>query len=214
MENYLVILFKNKKKQRIIKKFKSFDKCKLYYSEMLTKSDGVIFDVQVENGCDVKYEIAIITNKISSSFPTYKVDEFGRNMKIKLDDSDMSIVEINSFKKEELIMDLNVGNKIPITKFIKDYLSSKELKMISVLNNKLIVQINENFKIFSLKSELECDRFMKILSSHFLKIKRDDCLFISDTSSAQRKYLYELLERNGFDKDIFYRKFTTHPRPK
>ena len=61
----------------------------------------------------------------------------------------------------------------------------------------------------------ESSRFIDCLSSHFFKIKRGDCLFIKDYSSPQRKYLYSLLESNGFDKKVLYRKFTTYPsRPK
>ena len=87
--------------------------------------------------------------------------------------------------------------------------------MISVLNNKIVLQKDEDIKLFSLKNEHESSRFIDCLSSHFFKIKRGDCLFIKDFSSPQRKYLYNLLESNGFDKKVLYRKFTTYPsRPK
>ena len=138
----------------------------------------------------------------------------GRNIKVKLDDSNMSIDKIKPYRKPESIYDINKNKKITVEKFIKDYLSSKELKMISILNNKLIVQKDDDFKLFSLKSEFECQRFLEMLSNDFLKIRRTDCLFISDNSSPQRKYLLDLLSKNGFDKNILYRKFTTHPRPK
>ena len=87
--------------------------------------------------------------------------------------------------------------------------------MVSVLNNKVILQKDEEIDLFSLKNESECTRFVESLSSYFFKTKRGDCLFIKDCSSPQRKYLYSLLESNGFDKKALYRKFTTYPvRPK
>jgi hypothetical protein len=86
--------------------------------------------------------------------------------------------------------------------------------MVSILNNKLIVQEEENFKLFSLKNESDCERFVEVIANEFLMLGRSDCLFIKDTSSAQRKYLFNLLEKNGFDKKILYRKSTTHPRLK
>ena len=70
---------------------------------------------------------------------------------------------------------------------------------------------DEDIKLFSLKNEKESSRFIDCLSLYFFKINRSDCLFIKDYSSPQRKYLYSLLESNGFDKKILYRKFTTYP---
>jgi hypothetical protein len=214
MEKYFVVLFKNKKRQRIIKKFKTYEKANSYFLNLLLISDKVIFDVQFENGTEVKYELALLTTENNTSFPVYLTDDMGRNIKVKLDDSNMSIDKIKPYRKPESIYDINKNKKITVEKFIKDYLSSKELKMISILNNKLIVQKDDDFKLFSLKSEFECQRFLEMLSNDFLKIRRTDCLFISDNSSPQRKYLLDLLSKNGFDKNILYRKFTTHPRPK
>jgi hypothetical protein len=34
-------------------------------------------------------------------------------------------------------------------------------------------------------------------------------LFVKDTDTIHRKYLYGLLEKNGFDKKKFYRQSTT-----
>jgi hypothetical protein len=88
------------------------------------------------------------------------------------------------------------------------------LKMISVLNNKIVLQEDEKIHLFTLKSESESSRFVDCMSLHFFKIKRGDCLFVKDYSTAQRKYLYSLLESNGIDKKILYRKFTTLPPSK
>jgi hypothetical protein len=214
MEKYFIVLFKNKKKQKIIKKFVTKERADSFYSKLIKESENVIFDRKKENGSDVIYEIGLLTTENNSSIPVYLTDNMGRNIRVKLDDSNMSIDRIEVFKKEELIFDIQLNKKIKISEFIKKYLDDKNLKMISVLNNKLRVQKDDDFKLFSLKSEEECDRFVESISNEFIKIKRDDCLFIRDTSSAQRKYLFQLLEKNGIDKKILYRKFTTHPRLK
>jgi len=132
-----------------------------------------------------------------------------------LEDDGMSILQIKPYREEELIFDVQKKKKITTKELIKTYLKTDGLKMISVLNNKIVVQKDEDIKLFSLKNENESSRFIDCLSSHFFKIKRGDCLFIKDYSSPQRKYLYSLLESNGFDKKVLYRKFTTYPsRPK
>ena len=148
------------------------------------------------------------------SSPVYLTDEFGRNIRVKLDDTNNSILKISNYRKEELIFDLTKKKKISFGEFVKIYLGTQSLKMVSSLNNKVVVQNDEKTNLFSLKTESEADRFIDSLSSYFFKNKRADCIFIKDNSSAQRKYMLKLLEEQGFDKKILYRKSTTHPRLK
>ena len=211
MSNYLVVLFKNKKKKKIIKKFVTLSRAKNYFEELINKSNEVIFEVLVENGKDCKFELALIEMSSNQNAPVYMTDDFGRNVKVKLEENNMSISSIKPYKEEDLIYDVGNKKKITTQEFIKRYLKGDGLKMISVLNNKIILQRDEKIDLFSLKNESECSRFIDCLSSYFFKIKRGDCLFIKDYSSPQRKYLYELLESNGFDKKVLYRKFTTYP---
>jgi len=214
MSNYLVVLFKNKKKKKIIKKFVTLSRAKNYFEELINKSNEVIFEVLVENGKDCKFELALIEMSSNQNAPVYMTDDFGRNVKVKLEENNMSISSIKPYKEEDLIYDVGNKKKITTQEFIKRYLKGDGLKMISVLNNKIILQRDEKIDLFSLKNEPECSRFIDCLSSYFFKIKRGDCLFIKDYSSPQRKYLYELLESNGFDKKVLYRKFTTYPSPR
>ena len=212
MGNYIIVLFKNKKKKRIIKKFVTLSRAKNYFKQLSSESNDVIFEVLVENGKDCKFELGLIEMSTNQSSPVYMTDELGRSVKVKLEEGGMSILELVTYKEEELIYDVKKKTKITAQDFIKRYLKGDGLKMVSVLNNKLILQKDEEIDLFSLKNEEECTRFVESLSRYFFKIKRGDCLFIQDCSSPQRKYLYNLLESNGFDKKVLYRKFTTYPR--
>ena len=212
MSNYLVVLFKNKKKKKIIKKFVTLSRAKNYFDGLIEKSNEVIFEVLVENGKECKFELGLISLSVNQSSPVYMTDEFGRSIKVKLEENGMSILHLKPFRDEDLIYDVKNKKKITTQEFIKRYLKGNGLKMVSVLNNKVILQRDEKIDLFSLKNEYECSRFVECLSSYFFKIKRGDCLFIKDCSSPQRKYLYELLESNGFDKKVLYRKFTTYPK--
>jgi hypothetical protein len=211
MANYLIVLFKNKKRKRIIKKFVTLSRAKNLYKELINESKDVIFEVLVENGKECKFELGLVENRTNQSAPVYMTDEYGRSVKVKLEEDGMSLLEITPYREEELIYD--VQNKVKITsqELIKKYFKGDGLKMLSVLNNKAILQKDEETYLFSLKNESECSRFVDCLSSYFFKTKRGDCLFVKDYSSAQRKYLYNLLESNGFDKKVLYRKFTTYP---
>jgi hypothetical protein len=58
--NYLIVVFKNKSKQKIIKKFKTSNRASDFYKSILEKNDEVIFETKHENGNYVDYEIALL----------------------------------------------------------------------------------------------------------------------------------------------------------
>lgn len=214
MVNYLVVLFKNKKRKKIINKFVTFSRAKQYYDKLLKESNDVIYNVQIENGSDSIFEIGLVEMSESQLIPVYMTDEYGRNIQVKLNDDGMTLFQVSPYKKEEKIYDINKKKKITTHQLIRNYLKGDGLKMISSLNNKIIVQEDDKINLFTLKTELESSRFIDCLSSYFFKIKRGDCLFVKDNSSAQRKYLFNLLESYGIDKKILYRKFTSQPPSK
>ena len=212
MANYSVVLFKNKKKKKIINKFITPEKAHSLYKKMMSESEEVIFDVQMESGLDCSYELGIVHMSSEQKEPVYLTDELGRFLKVKLDEKGMTLILISPYKKPEPIFDIQLKKKIFVDEFIKKYLKGNGVKMVSALNNKIVVQDDDKFNLFTLKSEEESIRFIECLSSYFHKIKRGDCLFIKDSSTPQKKYLYSLLESHGFDKKILYRKFTSLPR--
>ena len=213
MENFNIVLFKNNKKKKILKKFITIENARKYYKKLLKESNDVIFEKQFENGFECKFEISIVSYKTKTHQPpTYLSDKLGRNIRVNLDDTNMFIMEISTYKIEEKIFDTQINDKITTQQFISKYLSQDGFKLISSLNNKIILQMEDDVKIFSVKNEYDSVRFIDSLSSHFFKIKRGDCLFVKDTSSPQRKYLFDLLEKKGFEKKRLYRKFTTHPQ--
>jgi predicted Fe-Mo cluster-binding NifX family protein len=214
MENYLVVLFKNKKKKRIIKKFITLKKAKSFYEKKVEESSEVIFDVDVENGRPCDYEIGLVELSSKQLVPVYITDEMGRNVKVKLDESGMTLFQISPYKKEEYLYDLQKKKKINTEELIRNYLKGDGIKMISSLNNKIVVQKDVDLWLFSLKNENESQRFIDCLTYHFFKIKRGDCILVKDSSSAQKKSLFNLLEEKGIDKKVLYRKFTTYPPSK
>jgi len=212
MHNYIVVLFKNKKRKRIINKFVELSNAIKFYEKKLKESSDIIFNVEYENGNFSRYDLSIVSLTKTESFPIYYTDELGRNIRIFLDDGNMSIIKISPYNKEEKIFDIQQNKKITSSHLIKKYLSGNELKIMSVLNNKIIIQKDDIFSMFSLKSEPESFRFLECISKYFFKNNRTDCIFVSDSSSAQKKYLIKLLNENGIDKKVLYRKFTTYPR--
>ena len=76
------------------------------------------------------------------------------------------------------------------------------------LNNKLIVQNEEYFNIFSLKTVSDSSRLIDIIEFDLLDAGRMDCLFVRDTTTIQRKQLYNMLERRGYDRSFLRKQYT------
>jgi len=77
------------------------------------------------------------------------------------------------------------------------------------LNNKICIQTNDDVNVFSLKDTDESHRFLDVCQNYFYENNRQDGIFVKDVSSAQRKWLYDIMEKKGFDKKRLYRLKTT-----
>jgi hypothetical protein len=204
---YLIVLFKNKERKKIIKKFKTKERAEKFFDKLL--NNDVVFNKEVENGKSCEFELGILENDSKDFTPFYVRDELGRQIKIEIDDPNYKITKISKYKVEEFLYDLQTKNKIPFKYFYSKYLKVTGLKFISKLNNKLLVQEDDNYFLFSLKSDGDSNRFLKILEDTLYKNKRSDCVVVYDTSIQQKKYLYSILESKGISKSFLYRNSTT-----
>ena len=209
---YYIVLFKDKTKKKIIKKFSTSKKAEEFYEKLLKESKSVIFEKRYDSGKPVQYDIGLLTDGKSTSNQIYVQDEIGRNIKVKFEDDNYTAIKISSYRIEESIFDISNDKKITITECVSLLKKDTTLKVISCLNNKIVYQNDEKISLFSLKSEDECLRFIDSLSSHIYSEGRKDCMFVSDTSTPQKKYLFNLLSENGYNKKVLYRKYTTFPR--
>lgn len=207
--NYEIILFKNKRKKKSVKKFITHKRALEYYNKLIEKSKNVLFEVQYENGFKSEFEIGILER--NSKQDTLMIrDNYGRNLKVELDDDTFKIIKIDNYFIEEEFWDYTHKKKIDTHVFIKNYLMDDGLKLISKLNNKVIVQNDEKVNLFTFKTDDDSSRFMDTLYEHFKEIKKFDCMIVKDTSTAQRKYLYDILMKEGFTRTYLFRQITTH----
>jgi len=211
---YVIVLFKNKVKKKIIKEFKTIKKAQDYYKSLMDVSDTVIFNKQFDNGYESNYELAFLEPKTDKTSSLYVKDDFGRQIKIEMESGDNTITKINQYNIDEVFLDYSTKKKINTSSFIKKYLEPTGLKLVSKLNNKIIVQHDDSFKLFTFKNDNDSSRFIDSISSHFIKLKRMDCLFVKDYDNSQRKYLYSILVEQGFPKSYLFRQSTTHPTKK
>lgn len=209
--NYQIVLFKNKVKKKIINKFKTHKNAIECYNTLIKESDDIIFDKEYENGVKSNYELAVIEKMSGTLLPVFLKDEIGRTIKVKLEDNDYTIINISLYKQDEMFLDYQTKKKINTKQFIRRYLSGDGLKMVSKLNNKVVVQNDDDYKLFTFKNDYDSSRFLDNLSENFMSSKRTDCMFVKDSSTQQRKYLYQILTEKGFPKSYLIRHSTTHP---
>jgi len=210
--NYLIVLFKNKERKKIIKSFKTYENAKKFYDNQIISNKNIKFNTLFENGKSCSFEIGIL-EKNSKNFDSYFIkDKLGRQVKVELDDSDYTILSVSEFLTEELLYDIQTSSKISFDHFIKKYLPKDGLKLVSKINNKIVVQNDDKFDCFSLKSVSESGRFLDVLGNFLQDKNRMDCILVPDSSKSQKKYLYDILEKGGIPKSKLYRTYTTYKR--
>jgi hypothetical protein len=80
---------------------------------------------------------------------------------------------------------------------------------LSKLNNKIVLQDEDKINLFSLKNEIESERFLNCLRDYLIETKNFNYIIVSETSKPQKKYLYKILDESGISKKILYRNSTT-----
>jgi predicted transcriptional regulator with HTH domain len=168
---YLVVLFKNKVRKKIIKKFSNYKNSLDFFDNQIKNSDEVIFDKRYENTKEVSWQIGLVEIGKNNHEPFYFTDEYGRNVKIVFEDSDFNLIKLKPFKVEEKVFDIQQDKKISVDDLIKRYLKGSEIKMLFSVNNKIVVQKDDVFSLFSLKNEMESERLVQSISSYFFKNK-------------------------------------------
>jgi hypothetical protein len=207
-DTYLVVLFKNRKRKKIIKRYSTEKQATRFFNQLI-KDNTVTFERKVENAEHVQYEIGLLSKNSSFQSSLFIVDDYGRNNPVNLENPEYVFLDIKKYKIEELIFDWQEQKKISFDDFIRIYCKSKELKNIFNLNNKICVQINDDVTVFSLKDSSESERFLDTLQSYFYQNNRIDGIFVKDISTPQRKWIYQVMENKGFDKKRLYRLKTT-----
>lgn len=206
--NYLIVLFKNKKKRKIINSYTTEVRAKKRFDELI-KNNKIVFEKLVENATPVDYEIGLLTNTTNVQKSLFITDELGRNNPVNLENPDYVFLDLKKYSVEETIFDWQTQNKISFDELVSVYCNNAELKNIFTLHNKICIQLDSDISLFSLKDKTDSERLLNVIEEYFYNNKRLDAIFVRDVSSAQRKWLYNLLVQKGYDKKRLYRLKTT-----
>mgnify|MGYP003666448635 FL=1 len=154
-----------------------------------------------------QFELGIFS-KESDGVEIYRKDRLGRNILVNYDILNYHLIGLSDYWVEELIYDHKLSSRISLDFLIESYLPKKNFKQIFSLNNKLVIQDDYNFNVFSLKTVDDCTRLLSTIKNIFIGLGRVDSLFVPDSSTVQRKQLYDLLEKYGFNRKFLYKQYT------
>jgi hypothetical protein len=205
-KKFSVIIFKNNKKRKVVNSFVTKERALNFYNNLIEENSKIKFYKEYENGKKCNYKVGLISDDITYDNKFNFIDKFGRN--ISISSNEFTIIKVSDYHNEELIFDVGKNQKISYNELMTLLSEKNNLKMVSKLNNKIIVQNDENIKLFSLKNEFDCERLFELLSQE----QKRAYIMTPEVSIEQKKYLYNLLENYGFDKQMLYRKSTTYPR--
>ena len=203
---YKIILFKNGKRVKCFFSSNSYKSILRKYSNIINEKKPK-FIIEYLSRKKTRFEVGVVTTD-SVDDSIFVKDEFGRTKEVTMGDTTYSIVKLLPYWREELIYDHTSKTKITYLDFLSTYLNYKDFKQVFTLNNKLVVQNDEEFNLFSLKTVSDALRLIDIIEFELMDAGRMDCLFVRDTNTVQRKQLYDLLERKGYDRGFLRKQYT------
>jgi len=203
---YKIILFKNGKRLKCFFSSNSYKSILRKYSNIINEKKPK-FVIEYLSRKKVRFEVGVVTTE-SVGDGVFVKDDLGRTKEVTMGNDVYNIVKLLPYWKEELIYDHTTKCKVPYLEFLSLYLNYKEFKQVFTLNNKLVVQNDEEFNLFSLKTVSDASRLIDIIEFELMDAGRMDCLFVRDTNTVQRKQLYDILERKGYDRGFLRKQYT------
>ena len=210
MEEYQIVLFKNKNKKKVIKKYYSKKRAVEKYNELI-KNNDIKFETKYENSIETRYELGLLCKNCLEKNELFSIDEFGRNVFVESSDKSITFLKISDYLIEETIQDYQTKNKIKFDDLFGTYLSDKTFKNLFTLNNKFFIQEDESINCFILKNESDSIRLLNTVE-YFLTEKNYGFISMTYKNTIDKKYIYNILENYGFDRKFLYRKNINHPR--
>ena len=206
-KKYHIILFNNKRKKKLLFSSNLRKTVNQKYKE-LKKKTNPIFPLKILNRENCSFEIALVERKSGKETGKLKKDDVGRWTRNIIKNQDYQLIEVCEHQVEGTLYDHQTTSRITTQELLGNYLPNSEMCQLFSLNNKIVMQKEDEFSLFSLKTVGESKRFMESMSSYFRSEGITHCLLVRDFSTVQRKQLYNILENKGFKKALLYKHYT------
>ena len=207
LKKYHIILFNNKRKKKILFSSNLRKTVNQKYKE-LKKKTNPIFPLKILNREKCFFEIALVERRSGKEVGKLRKDTVGRWTRNIIKNQDYQLIEVCDHTVEGTLYDHQTKTRVTVQDILFNYLPKVEMSQLFSLNNKIVIQKEDEFSLFSLKTVSESQRFMECMSSYFRMEGIANCLLVTDFSTVQRKQLYNILENKGFKKSLLYKHYT------
>jgi hypothetical protein len=206
---YFIVLFCNKKRKKILYRCMRRTTITEYWHQFKTKVKPPFIKIQGGKRKQEKvFELALIYPNNRWVNTVYVKDSLGRNYPAIIEEDKYRIKEIIPYWEEELIYDFQIKKRIRYYQLLSQILPVSEIGQIFTLNNKLLIQVEDNIKLFSNKNPTDAERLFEIIKSDLLSKKRQNFIFVKDVTTHQRKLLYDMLEKKGYKREELSRHYS------
>lgn len=208
---YSIVLFLNKKQIKVLYKCNNKKIIHKQWREYKTLKPPRFEKVQIgKRKQPAIYELGLVfpLNKWVPEDRFFVRDSIGRLVEALIDDESKRIKELMPFWVEELIYDYDNKKRIPYAEFLDILINVKEISQLFTLNNKLLIQTDDNIRMFGNKNIDDAQRLFTIAREDILHNDKGNFIYIKDLSTAQRKNLYDLLESKGYKRKELFRHYS------
>ena len=203
---YKIVLFRNGERVKCFFSSNRLDSVQDKYNELISEKKPK-FIVEYLSRKKVRFELGIVTTEVVGN-DIYLKDDMGRTKTVGVSGDDYSMLKLIPYWREEFIHNHQTQSKVSYCEVIDTYLPVDGFKQVFTINNKLVIQNDNEFKMFSLKTVSDAARLIDLIEFDLLDEIRVDCLFVRDTSTVQRKQLYTLLECAGYERAFLRKQYT------
>ena len=207
---YFIVLFCNQKRVKILHRSMKRTTAYEYWREFKTQQVPPFLKQQggERKKNELVFELALVFPNNRWATATYVRDSLGRNIEAKIENDKFRIKEIIPYWQEEQIYDFQIKKRVRYHVMMEQILPITEVAQIFTLNNKLFVQVDDDFKLFGNKNINDANRLFEIVKKDLVKRKKGNFFFVKDITTHQRSLLYKLLESKGFKKEELFRHYS------
>jgi len=206
---YMIILFTNKKKEKIMYKCMQRTTVYEYWREFRTQRKPRFIKQQGSRRREEKlYELALVFPNNRWATATYVKDSLGRNQEAIIENDKYRIKEIIPYWREELIYDFQQKKRIRYHEVLEQFMPVTEIGQVFSLNKNLFLQVDDEIKMFSNKNLNDSDRLFELIKEDLLAKKKTNFIFVKDVTTYQRKQLYNLLESKGINRRMLFKHYS------
>jgi hypothetical protein len=208
-KKYLIILFCNKKRKKVFYSLMRRNTIYDYWRELKTqKKPPFVKQFGGKRNIEHHYELALIFKNNRWVKDVWVKDSLGRNQPAIIDNNEYRIKEIIPYWEEELIYDFHLKKHIRYHEMMNKILPITERSQIFTLNNKLFIQVENDYIVFGNKNLKDTERLFDILKEELINKKRSNFIFVKDITTHQRKLLYDILEKKGFKRRHLFKHYS------